>query len=345
MRDAPSTKVLVYYACRALGLFRLARWLTRRRLKILCYHGFEMGDEAAFRPKLFIRPAEFERRLATIARYRLRVLPLGQAVDALYAGSLPADALAITIDDGFYSTHEKALPLLQRFGFPATVYVTSYYVEHPNPVFRLAVQYMFHATAQPSLEWQGQRYDLADPVQRQRAAWECIRAGEQASEPERVALCERLGELLGTPYGPIAASKTLNLMTPAQLAALEAAGVAVELHTHRHLLPPDDRQAVHREIADNRAALRRWVGRDCRHFCYPSGLFDQRQWPWLDEMGVASSTTCLPGMNSRHTPRHGLRRFLDGANIHQLEFEAALSGFSDIVRSCISGPWRRRAQQ
>jgi peptidoglycan/xylan/chitin deacetylase (PgdA/CDA1 family) len=339
-------KLALYYASRALGLFRMARWLTGHRFKILCYHGFELKDEAGFRPKLFIRPDQFERRLATIRRYGLRVLPLDQAVELMYAGRLPRDVVAITVDDGFHSVHEKAVPLLRRFGYPATVYVTTYYVERPNPVFRLVVQYMFATTARRTLALDGVPWsapcvlDLSDAVRRQRAALDCMVYGERQDENERVAICERLGRMLGTPYADIVASKAFALMTPDQIGALEGSGVAVQLHTHRHVLPAADRDAVRREIGENRAALRQWVRHDPAHFCYPSGLWDERQWAWLDEMGVKSSTTCLPGLNSRRTPRHALRRFLDGANIDQLEFEAALSGFSDLLRGC-SGWWRR----
>lgn len=341
---ARRAKLAFYFASRALGLFRLSHRLTRSRLKILCYHGFEQKDEAAFRPKLFIRTADFEQRLATIGRYGMRVLPLDEAVERMYAGSLPRNALVITIDDGFASVHGKAAPLLRRFGYPATVYVTSYYVERPNPVFRLAVQYMFETTARRELALDGVAWsapcvaNLGDAAERERLAWQCIGYGERQDEQERVAICRHLGELLGTPYDDIVASGAFSLMTPAQLGELEDAGVAVELHTHRHVLPASDRQAVQREIADNRAALGRWVSRDFAHFCYPSGLWDQRQWEWLDEAGVKSSTTCMPGLNSARTPRHALRRFLDGANIHELEFEAALSGFSDLLRSCVQ--WR-----
>ena len=124
----------------------------------------------------------------------------------------------------------------------------------------------------------------------------------------------------------------LHLMTPEELRALADAKVHVELHTHRHTFPSDNQALAEREIADNRAALKRWLSLETRHFCYPSGMWDERQWAWLESMNVKSSTTCVPGLNSHDTPRHALRRFLDGENIHELEFEAALSGFSDLLR-------------
>ena len=58
----PRPKIIFLFLCKALGLFRLAHWSTRGRLKILCYHGFELLDETRFRPQLFITLAQFEQR-------------------------------------------------------------------------------------------------------------------------------------------------------------------------------------------------------------------------------------------------------------------------------------------
>ena len=333
-------KLLVFLLCRMLGLFRLAHWMTRDRLKILCYHGFAQDDEVEFRPKLFIRLQTFEARLAAIRRYGVQVLPLDDAVERLYAGALPDHALVITVDDGFRSVHRFAAPALQRHGMPATVYVTSYYVEHPNPIFRLVVQYMFWKTRRQTLELKGVPWsadaviNLTDSKCKEQAVWDCIRHGEaKCTEPERCDISRQLGGLLEVPYEDIVRSRILHLMTPEELRGLAVANIDIQLHTHRHVFPTDDMVRAEKEIADNRAALRRLLGDgEFNHFCYPSGSWDKRQWEWLEAMKVKSSTTCLAGLNSRATPRHALRRFLDGENIHPLEFEAALSGFSELIR-------------
>ncbi|QPF73717.1 polysaccharide deacetylase family protein [Roseateles sp. DAIF2] len=333
-------KILLLYLCRALGLFALARWWTRDCLKILCYHGFALRDEQHFRPKLFISAGLFEQRLATLARLGYRVLPLGQAVDDLYAGRTRKDTVAITVDDGFRSFHALAVPLLRRHGFPSTVYVTSYYVAQANPVFRLLLQYMFWKAVPRRIEVAGLDgvaiegpVDLADAEAADRLLWACIDHGEQrCDEAQRRVLCERLGALLQVDFADLARAHVMELMRPEQLADLAAAGVTVELHTHRHRFPADETIA-RGEIADNRQALQGWLpGASFAHFCYPSGEWDARQWAWLDAMQVRSSTTCEPGLNDRNTPRHALRRFLDGEDVHQIEFEAAASGFVDLAR-------------
>lgn len=331
-------KLLVFFLCKLAGLFYLAQWITRDRLRILCYHGFALSDEAEFRPKLFITVKRFEQRLATIRRYRLNVLPLDEAIHRLYSHSLPDNSASITIDDGFHSVYRLAAPCLHARGLPATVYVTTYYVENPHPIFRLVVQYMFWKTRKRQLllkhaPWSTRdAIDLSNPAEREKAVWDCITFGErECTEETRHAICEQLGTLLETPYEDIVRQKLLHLMSPDELRALKDANIAIELHTHRHTFPSDNQSLAEREITDNRAALKRWITTECRHFCYPSGLWDKQQWVWLDSMRIKSSTTCMPGLNSSQTPRHALRRFLDSEDVHQLEFEAAITGFTDLL--------------
>jgi hypothetical protein len=88
-----------------------------------------------------------------------------------------------------------------------------------------------------------------------------------------------------------------------------------------------------RELRDNENALERITGRRCVHFCYPSGLWSEKHWPWLQESGVQTAVTCEPGLNNFATPRYALRRFLDGEDISQIEFEAEIFGFAEVLRS------------
>jgi len=175
--------------------------------------------------------------------------------------------------------------------------------------------------------------NVPSPVNTESATSACIEFGRRlGSESERQELCRLLGQQLDVPYDQIVNSRILTLMNAEDFATLPGSRIDVQLHTHRHVFPSDDRAAADREISDNRAALLTLSPGIKRHFCYPSGIWHRCQWEWLDEMGIRSSTTCVPGLNDGNTPRHALRRFLDGDNIHQLEFEAALSGFSEVFR-------------
>lgn len=332
-------KLATLYLCRALGLFHLARYLTRDNLQILCYHGFELEDESQFRGGLFMRPRTLQKRLRAIAKSGFPVIGLGEAVRGLAHGRLPPNALVLTIDDGFHSVYCHAAPMLKEHGFPATVYVTTYYVEKGSPVFRLAVQYMFWKSSVRTLRIpdgigaSGRRVHMEDPAARDRAMWECIEYGEkQCSEEERRELGRILGQALEVDYTAIVDSRMLSLMSEEEIRQLAAEGFDIQLHTHRHRFPVADTAAAMREIEENRSRLENVTGRPANHFCYPSGIWDESQWPSLRQTGVASATTCQPGMNDGQTPLLGLRRFLDDENISQIEFRAELFGFLELLR-------------
>ena len=92
---------------------------------ILCYHGVSLADEHEWNPTLYISPRTLTRRLDALRRLGCTVLSLPEAVDRLYAESLPQRAVVLTFDDGYYDFKAKALPLLEERRYPATVYVTT----------------------------------------------------------------------------------------------------------------------------------------------------------------------------------------------------------------------------
>lgn len=212
-----------------LGLFHLAKHAQRRRLRILCYHGFELHDESRFKPGLFMSTATFKKRLQLIHRYGFTVLPLDEALQRLRARSLPPHSVTITIDDGFHSVSRVGAALLHAYHYPATIYVTTYYVQHQRPVFRLLIQYMFWKTAQrhivlPECTWNRDTVvDLNDPSARHRLMWACIDHGERrCSEEGREQLAREFAGLLGIDYEQLAASRMFALMTPARCLPLDS---------------------------------------------------------------------------------------------------------------------------
>jgi len=295
-------------------------------------------DEHLYSPSLFMRPETIRSRLETLVRGRYPVLPLGEAIEALRRGTLPPCATVITYDDGFYGNFTGGAALFREFPLPTTFYVTTYYVVRQNPIFRHAVQYLFWKTDRKELRLDGLPglpgglLDLRAPAEVETPMWQLIRHGETSlDEPGRVSLCSELACRLGVDYDALARSRKLSLMTLEEIRALAELGVDIQLHTHRHQFPPDEAE-VRRELADNRAVLEPLLGRKCNHLCYPSGVFQPEQWPWLEDEGVLSAVTCEVGTNDGSTPRYGLRRFLDSESVLPIEFEAELAGFSEVLR-------------
>jgi peptidoglycan/xylan/chitin deacetylase (PgdA/CDA1 family) len=86
-------------------------------------------------------------------------------------------------------------------------------------------------------------------------------------------------------------------------------------------------------IEQNRATIRSIIGTEPRHFCYPSGKYSGDQPQWLTRLGIASATTCDPGLNGPNDSVMLLKRYLDGENSSDIAFDAEICGVRDLARS------------
>ncbi len=69
-------------------------------------------------------------------RHHCRPLLLGELVQTLLEkGTIPSRAVAVTFDDGYADTFKIAFPILRRAKIPATVFVTTGYVDQELPSF------------------------------------------------------------------------------------------------------------------------------------------------------------------------------------------------------------------
>lgn len=320
-----------------LGGFALARRMTAKGLRILCYHGISVHDEHCFQPKLFIREDTFRKRIAYLGRWGYPVLPLDQALALMYRKVLPSNAVVITFDDGWFGIGLKAAPLLREHEFPSTLYVTTRDVVDETPVFDVALRYLLWKGREKALDMRvlglsPEMIALNSPEKREQVASRLSEAGREEAG-DRQALLDKLAQALDVDDGSSSSfNRLFRLMTMEQLALLPEQGMDLELHTHRHFLPIGDAASIESEILDNRMVLRHVADGPLRHFCYPSGQFHPSQFPLLRALGVESATTCLSGFNYADTESLELRRFLDGENISQVEFEAEVSGFLELMR-------------
>lgn len=310
----------------------------RRRLLILCYHGVALDDEHEWDGELFVSAVRLRERCAQLRREGYTVLPLADGIRRLRDGTLPPRAVVLTFDDGLHDFHARAVPVLREFGYPATVYVATYYTGVPLAVFEPMVSYV---------AWKGRAamrcaadglvagdapLDVADAAGRERTVERLRAAAASLQAREKDALARAFAERLGVDYDALAARRILHLMTPAELAEVVTAGMDVQLHTHRHRMP-EDRTLFLRELTDNRVALEAAIGDGVarRHFCYPSGEYASAFVPWLREGGIATATTCDPGLVSPETDPLRLPRFIDTMGHGPDMFRAWVSGFAALL--------------
>jgi peptidoglycan/xylan/chitin deacetylase (PgdA/CDA1 family) len=111
----------------------VARPLTgpRRGLRILMYHS--VGSRLDFDPRgLFsVSSGAFESQMAELAGWReARIVgfPDGRASEQELQ-------VAVTFDDGYRDNLEAAAPILERYGIPFTVFVTTSFMDSGEPLY------------------------------------------------------------------------------------------------------------------------------------------------------------------------------------------------------------------
>ncbi len=331
---------VIYWLAKYTGLFALCRQLTKKHIRILAYHGIWLGEEH-FGNFLFMNPEKFSRRMSKLNKMGVVVLPLAEALSRQQQGSLPNTPVVLTIDDGWYGTYLHMLPALERYAFPATVYVTSYYCDKQLPVLNVVIQYMVAQTKATHLdlnELTSGNIDIRGKVVDLSLIDEAILVlqkftEELECEADRQGFITRLGEVLGVPYSGIIHKKLFHLMSSDNIVELCKRGIDVQLHTHRHRSSRGESDCLAQEIQDNRDWLEPLLDSKLTDFCYPSGVFGESDWPALESAGIRSATTKIPGLAGKQHHRYALPRIMDGQNVSDLEFEAEISGFGQIKRA------------
>ncbi len=318
---------------RSVGAFSIARHSQRRtnKLLILCYHGLSLADEHEWRPDLYISAEQFRQRLTCLRDLKASVLPLGEALSRLRKGTLPPRSVTLTFDDGFYDFAVHAAPVLSKFGYPSTVYLTTHYSNYRLPINNLVLDYLLWKTGQSSVSLPEYGLPEAMPVAGHADRQKLVQHIRQWMEHHdldtaaRDEVARNIAERLGVDYADILRRRMLQILSPEDVSKIVRAGVDVQLHTHRHRMPLE--QALfNREIEDNRGRIFELTGKMPVHFCYPSGIYAPEFFAWLKSCGVQSATTCEKGMAVQNSEMMRLPRVLDDSNMPMLRFESVVSG-------------------
>jgi len=329
LRQAKLGALRVAAASGVARFLRDSAW-RQQRLLILCYHGVSRYDEHEWDAALYITPERLQQRLQLLAEERCNVLPLSEAVTRLQSGTLPPRAVTLTFDDGYQDFYSVAYPIIESFAFPATLYLTTYYVEYNRPVFDLMCSYLlWKARLRKSMHWP-EVFTTPRPLddvgrQTATAAIKEFALSRKLSAREKDQLLARLAERLGIDYEDLCERRVLHLITPDEAKAMAARGLDLEYHTHRHRVYRG-RDRMFTELDDNRRRLETYSTKPPQHFCYTGGFYLPEHLDYLAAYGIRSATTCSRGLCTARTHPLLLPRFLDSMAVSELEFRSWLAG-------------------
>lgn len=234
--------------------------------------------------------ARFAQQLRQLRRW-CRVLPLAQAVRRLRERSLPGRAVCITFDGGYADHASVALPLLQRFGLPATFFLASGFLDGGYS-WRDAVVELVRKAPGPRLDLSCSglgAYDVGCNVRR-RGVIELLLAALST-----LPAVERLARVHG-----MARCITPTMLSSDQVIALHRAGMEIGAHTvTQQALATLSNAEARVEIGNSRARLENIVQAPVRLFAYPDGKpgadFEKRHVNMLRSAGFEAAVTTASG--------------------------------------------------
>lgn len=244
------------------------------RLCVLNYHRILAQPDPLFDDEPTVETFRWQMRL--LARY-FNVLTLPEAIARLGAGRLPPRAVCITFDDGYRSTHDLALPVLNEFGLPATVFVSTAYLDSGtmwNETIADAVRRLPDGAVDLSAAGLGVR-ELRTGTNRRDLLNELTAHAKYLPPPERLALTERLMAMVGGGRGDGL------MLTPEMIRTMAAQRFEIGAHTVSHpILTSLTDEAARHEIEQGKRDLEAITGTPVRYFAYPNGKvgkdFDER---------------------------------------------------------------------
>jgi peptidoglycan/xylan/chitin deacetylase (PgdA/CDA1 family) len=224
------------------------------------------------------------------------VLPLHDAIVAIREGRVPPRAVCISFDDGYRSTHDLALPILNRLGLPATVFVTTGYLGSGMMWNDRIVEAVRRLPEGPlDLRVLGMTAQVLSGLDGRRAIANQINDHCKYLPPgERAKVIEDLEKLAGD-------APAANLMlTREMIANLARQGMEIGGHTVTHpILTRLDDDAARNEIVENKRVLEEITGQPLRLFAYPNGKvgmdFDQRHVQMVAAAGYSAAFTTAFG--------------------------------------------------
>lgn len=321
MKDIIKKMLYICGYYRFLGLLRVR---PEKTLIILMYHDIVADDKGP--DNLFDRArmtrSEFAAHLRVI-KERFRVISVEDAINELKSiGHFKEDSVAITFDDGYSSVYNIAFPLLKQYGFPATVYLTTDWINK-----KISVWWEELANIINSVEFEEIRPKDLEELLGIRYSKSILKSSggsdirgsiyEETSvflsgidDNERRALMDVLRKLVPADREQYSASP--NPLSWEEIVEMAEESINFGAHTCTHInVRYASLKMIERELSCSKEEIERRIKRRVGGFVFPYGKdlpAYLRLEPLLNQLGFDYACTTYPGNNNLSTHRFRLRR-------------------------------------
>ncbi|MCX6043821.1 MAG: polysaccharide deacetylase family protein [Chloroflexi bacterium] len=225
---------------------------------------------------------------------------LTDLVESIKDGSLPDRSVAITFDDGYSDNLTHALPVLESFAVPATIFVTTTYVDSNREPWWDEMKHFLLAPrcvpAQLSIQVADGDYSWPTVTLEDRLAahQELENLMRPLPVPVNDAILDHLATWAGSHRKLRPAYRTVTMPQLTQLA--EHPLIELGAHTLTHpILPTLTPEDQFNEIVGSRYMLEKMIHQPVLSFAYPNGDFTEETRKLVNAAGFNTACTTING--------------------------------------------------
>ncbi|MFZ2650125.1 MAG: polysaccharide deacetylase family protein [Burkholderiaceae bacterium] len=276
--------------------------------------------------------ADFEKQMRFV-RDHFTPLSLAEVLAALDNGKpLPRRSLVVTFDDGHADNYTHAFPVLKSLGVPATIFLSTAYIDAPQTPFwfdRVAELFFFAPGGTLILQTLDHTVTLGSVASRRHETDHLLRRLKLEPNTRRLATLAELEDLLA-PHVPAGNATRRSAMSWDEVREMADAGIEFGSHTVTHpILSRLDEADILRELSVSRERIRACTGQRVETLAYPIGkigAYDERTIGAAKACGYRLGLSYETGIN-RHlgTELFELRRLAVERYVSFGHFKAMLS--------------------
>jgi len=236
----------------------------KQRLSILIYHRVlsEPDRMRPYEPTI----AVFDWQMKLLKQY-FSPLPLMEGVERLQAGDLPDRAVCVTFDDGYADNAVCALPVLEKRGIPATVFVCTGFLDGGR-MWNDSVIEVIGKLPEQTLDLRELNlgsYTLGSVAERLAAVEDIIGHIKHLDPEDRIAIVRQIERRVPDLPADL-------MMTSDQVRLLAHRGITIGAHTVNHpILTSVPDEVARKEIEASKSGLEALLQGDVDVFAYPNG--------------------------------------------------------------------------
>jgi peptidoglycan/xylan/chitin deacetylase (PgdA/CDA1 family) len=194
----------------------------------------------------------------------------------------------LTFDDGYRDNVSVALPIMERYNAPFTIYVPTGAPTRSMYSWWLGLRKLFVSRDSVTIEALGRRFECPD-LQSKLSAFEEVQLWVH-QDFRRAAVLESTFEKAGISLAALNDAYFLDERELRDLGCHPLASIGGHTASHAALVTLDQSSA-RAELANNRSYLENLLQLPVRHFAYPYGAFGPREEQLASDVGFRTAVT------------------------------------------------------